>query len=117
MATHNVSGEPEESNTPVRRQGNHKRMITFSTATLPGLIQAYARAGEVLPFFNPHPDKLRAALEDATTRESTIFMLQRGATALNALDCLAEGTPESLAYMQTLLHGLIGDLYRKAETP
>jgi hypothetical protein len=87
-------------------------MIMISTATLPGLIQAYALAGEYLPYFCPQPEKLLKALEDSEKKDRAIFMLQKGSQALNCLECLEA---EDLELLKTYLTGLARDLFRQAE--
>lgn len=92
-----------------------KSRITFSTATLPGLLQAYSLAPEYFQLFLLKPEELKASLEDETRRNVSIFMLQKGAQAINCLDCLRDGDPKALEYLETLLSGMVYDFYSLAE--
>lgn len=87
---------------------------TFSTATVPGLLQAYAEAEKRLPFYT-RPERLKAALADPATAKGAIGRLQQGARLLTCLNCLEDGTPEALEYMGILLRGLAMDTFRGAE--
>lgn len=87
---------------------------TFSTATIQGLLQAYAEAENRLPFY-ARPERLRAALADSTNAKKVIGHLQQGARLLTCLDCLEDGHPEALEYMGTLLRGLAIEAFRDAE--
>ena len=102
--------------TPVTRENRSRiRTITFSTATLPGLLQAYASAEDSLTYFIAKPDRLRAALDNEARRDNAIFMLEQGAKALNALDCLNAGEEDNLEYARTIIAGMAYELYRQAE--
>ena len=99
--------------TPVTEENRSRILsVTFSTATLPGLIQAYARACDAIPYFCPRPDKSKEALENPASREDTLFFLQRGATALGCLELLREGHLDNI---DTYLSGLMLVLYKCAE--
>ena len=89
--------------------------ITISTAVLPGLIQCYCEAREVLPHFMPDPGLLLTALDDKASYDRTIFCLQQGAKALNALECLEAGDTEALSHARTLISAMAHALYRQAE--
>lgn len=86
----------------------------FSTATLPGLLQAYAASENYIPF-HTRPERLKAALADSTNAKKVIGHLQQGARLLTCLDCLEDGHPEALEYMGTLLRGLAIEAFRDAE--
>ena len=102
--------------TPVTRENRSRiRTLTFSTATLPGLLQAYASAEDALACFVAKPDRLRAALDNEVWRDNTIFMLQQGAKALNALECLKAGEEDDLKYARTLMAGMVYELFHQAE--
>ena len=88
-----------------------KFSLTFSTATLPGLVQAYMQAELALSHFQPKPEDLSRALDNPATKETCISCLQRGATALNALEALSAGDVE---YTATLLENLISGAYSEA---
>lgn len=90
-------------------------MPRISTATLPDLVQTYCMAEDVLPYFSANPDRLKNALDDPSRRNRTIATLQYGAKALSCLECLADGSPEALEYLETLLTGLTRDLFTAAE--
>ena len=98
---------------PVTEQNRSRiRSVTFSTATFPGLIQAYATVCDEIPYFCPRPDKLKEASENPASRDGTIFFLQRGATVLNCLDLLKSG---NLDRLDVYLTGLMHALYKCAE--
>ncbi|MDL2217003.1 hypothetical protein LJB81_04665 [Desulfovibrio sp. OttesenSCG-928-M14] len=90
-------------------------MLQFSTATLPGLLQAYAVAEQVLPYLCPRPNMVLDALEDPARRDRAIFLLQCGSKALKCIECLEEGDQDALDYLRTLLYGLTRTLYKEAE--
>ena len=91
------------------------KTITFSTATLAGLLQAYAQAEMVIPLFIPRPERIVAALDDASRYDNTVFLLQQGATALSILECLEGGDKDALEYARTLATGMAYSLYIRAE--
>jgi len=85
------------------------------TATLIGLCQEYVLAEQFLPFFFAQPEKLQASLDNEATKDTTIYMLQKGSTVLNCLECLQDGRPDAMEYLETLLLGLAYDLFKAAE--
>lgn len=89
----------------------NKFSLTFSTATLPGLVQGYVEVKEVLHGFVPDMGALRRALDSPDTREKCISSLQCGATALNALEALGAGDIE---YTATLLKNIVRGQYSEA---
>lgn len=109
MANTALTVSPVSNNRAVRPR------IAFSTATLPGLIQRYCEAAEVVPFF-PEPSLLRLALDDKARHDHTIFFLQQGAKAMNVLECLEAGDIDALNHARTVITGMVRDLYRQAET-
>ena len=109
MAIQAIATIPVSGNIAVRPR------VRISTATLPGLIQSYCDAAEVIPHFHPEPGLLRLALDDQAGHEQAIFLLQQGAKAMNALECLEDGGIEALDYARTLITGMVRDLYRHAE--
>lgn len=86
----------------------------FSTATVPGLIQAYAASEGYLPFYT-RPERLKAALADPARVKGTIERLQQGARLLMRLDCLEDGSPEALESLRSQLRRLAMDAFRGAE--
>jgi hypothetical protein len=89
--------------------------IRISTATLPGLIQTYAMAEELLPNFAANPDLLKAAMDDPARRDRATFFLQQAAKAVNALQCLEDGDGDALDYARTLITGMVCAMYQQAE--
>ena len=87
----------------------------FSTATLPGLVQSYVVAEQVLPFFTAMPERLDAALNHYASRDRSIFFLQKGAKVMNCLECLQDGRPEAVDYATMLLRSLACELFKEAE--
>lgn len=127
MATHDLSTQAMESNSPIEAAQNPTQSdeaqvvshiakegrpsIRISTATLPGLIQAYALAQDHI-LYCPVPDRLQAALEDPATKEEAVFNLQQGALALNILACIQD---EDYALAKSYLATLAHDAYKRAE--
>lgn len=89
-----------------------RSVVSFSMATLPGLIQAYAEAERVLPGFYAQPEKLKAALSNPTTEKHTVESLRRGARLLNCLEILEAG---DLEYLGILLRNLAYEAFRESE--
>lgn len=90
---------------------NPRAHLTFSTATLPGLIQAYVESGKIIFGFSPNLDALRKALGSPDTHELCVAYLQRGANALNVLASLQAGDIE---HTTTLLQNLVREPYNQA---
>lgn len=89
-----------------------RSVVSFSMATLPGLVQAYAEAERVLPGFYTQPEKLKAALSNPTTEKHTVESLRRGARLLNCLEILEAG---DLEYLGILLRNLAYEAFRESE--
>ncbi|MDY0258675.1 MAG: hypothetical protein RBR41_03285 [Desulfovibrio sp.] len=91
---------------------NPRARLTFSTATLPGLIQAYAESGQILFAFQPRPESLKAALENSDTHDQALEFLGLGAKALSALEALEDGDTD---HVKMQLDNLVRKLFTLAE--
>lgn len=107
--THSIAPAPV---TLENEDRSRRPFVRISTATLPGLIQAYALATERLPQFGAQPEKLKTALESSETKDLAIFMLQRGSQLLTCLEALEAGDLDDL---RRILMQLITSVYRSAE--
>ena len=95
-------------------------MLTFSTASLPGLLQAYEAASAYSTdfeklFWQARPALLRKALADESTNARTVFLLSLAVKVFQGITLIDQADGESRDNGRAMLHDAMRELFRWAE--